>query len=116
MTAIDKRYYHKQGGAGYSTITAQVPASDLLKRIAYRHQPLARPTPKPERAPPRNLKHSDQVIVDVLVRKYRGESFRVLADELGVSVEQVMRWFDGVNRSRLTLEAERIYRNSLRIS
>ena len=36
--------------------------------------------------------------------------------ELGVSVEQVMRWFDGVNRSRLTLEAERIYRNSLRIS
>lgn len=116
MSAVDRSYYHKRFGTSIATVN--VPASDLLRRIAHRHLGNTKPDTKPEPAPRAtpNIKIEDQRVIDALVKVYQGANKQQVADELGVALGVLCRWFDGVNRSRLTLEAERIYRQSLRLS
>lgn len=54
---------------------------------------------------------TEEQIVCAIVRHMRGESIRILVEELGVSEDVFRKWRNGINRPKCLMEAEKRYAN-----
>lgn len=59
-------------------------------------------------------KYTKETVVEIIVRRMCGLSFRALADEYGISEESIRKWCDGTLRASCLRVAEKEYRQMLK--